>query len=65
MNPSTGGRKFVLVMTALFVSAGLVLAGKMTDGVFAGLLGPVIAAYLGANVWQKKGTGNEPLESNR
>lgn len=46
-------RKFVLAALTLFVNAGLLVTGNLTDSSYAAVTSAVLLAYMAANVAQK------------
>jgi len=50
---SAGGRRFILAILANLITAGLVLAGKLGDAVYATVVIATVGAYIAGNTVQK------------
>ena len=48
-----GGRKYFLVLQVLYLSFIGLLLGKISDTVWATIVGVLVGVYAGANVYQK------------
>lgn len=49
-----GGRRFLLTVGAQILNAGLLYAGKLSDGSYLAIVLGTVAAYIGSNTMQKR-----------
>ena len=50
---SAGGRRFLLALTSNLITAGLVMADKVGDAVYATVIIATVGAYIAGNTAQK------------
>lgn len=50
---SAGGRRFLLALSTNLITAVLVLAGEVSDTVYATVIIATVGAYIAGNTWQK------------
>jgi len=55
-----GGRKFIVAMSVLISATALVVFGKIDQSIYSSVVLAVVAAYLTANVVQKRQAQQSP-----
>ena len=49
-----GGRRFLLTVGAQLLNAGLLAAGKLSDGSYLAIVMATVGAYVASNTYQKR-----------